>query len=120
MFLFVIKRLFHKTPISLKTSVDKETVYYRELALYLLVNFSNATYEEIAKEFGVDLGYLKKFEDKNHYETKYGLQLEFYFQQKIMAYAQDRGCSILFYETMSEEKFEVLAEKIIELGLDSP
>jgi hypothetical protein len=31
--LFVIKRLFHKTPISLKTSVDKETVYYKEFAL---------------------------------------------------------------------------------------
>jgi hypothetical protein len=89
--LLSLKRVFNKTPISLKTAYRKEDLYYRELALYLLVNYSNALKEEIASEFKIELS-----------------NLEEYFQEKIVSYAFEQDCFLDCWEYVSDEKFKEL------------
>ena len=67
--LITIKRLFHKTPIILKRSYKKGDVYYREFALFILVNYSNASFEQISQEFNIDIHQLEFNKHKEIYEN---------------------------------------------------
>jgi hypothetical protein len=106
--LLSLKRVFNKTPISLKTAYRKEDLYYRELALYLLVNYSNALKEEIASEFKIELSNLEEYKNQEHYEKIYRQPLEEYFQEKIVSYAFEQDCFLDCWEYVSDEKFKEL------------
>ena len=64
-----IKRLFNKTPITIKTSFKQEDLYYREFALFILVNYSNASFEQISQEFNIDIHQLEFNKHKEIYEN---------------------------------------------------
>lgn len=114
-----MKRVFNKTPISLKIASKKEDLYYRELALYLLVNYSNASNEEISSEFKIELSSLEEYKSKEDYEKIYKKLLEEYFKEKIITYAFEQDCHIGFWDWISDEKFQELVEQIIKISKES-
>lgn len=106
-----IKQCFNITPITLKTSNNKDIVYYRELALYLLVNYSNAPDEEIIKEFSIQSYDLKKYKDKEYFEKLYKKELELYFKDKIDDFTNNRFSQIHFWDSCGENLIDAIFDK---------
>jgi hypothetical protein len=109
-----IKRCFNITPIKLKTSNDKDVIYFRELALFLLVNYSNASHEEIMKEFKIKNSELKKYQNIEYFVNKYKKEIELYFKDKIDDFANNRFSQIHFLEDVDIDKLvDIILEKEI-------
>ena len=81
--LISIKRLFNKTPITVKTSFKQEDLYYREFALFILVNYSNVSFEEIAQEFSVAMCQHENYKNQGYYKEKYCIETKRYFKEII-------------------------------------
>ena len=96
--LISIKRLFNKTPITVKTSFKQEDLYYREFALFILVNYSNVSFEEIAQEFSVEMYQLENYKNKGHYEEKYDKELKSYFKEKMNIFSHNSYCGIVVFD----------------------
>lgn len=84
--LSIFKKVFHITPISLKTDLSSNKKYLRTLAIYLLLTYSFEKKEKIALEFQIGLNELEQFQNididlKNDYllERKSNLA----FQEEI-------------------------------------
>lgn len=113
--LLTFKSVFNQTPISLKIGTNKANAYYREVALYVLTNYSNASLEEIARHFKMPIDTLENYKNNRHYEKRYKKPLEKYFKSKILSFAYNRDCLIGFWSILSEEKFEELSNSIIKI-----
>ncbi len=110
--LLSIKRIFDVTPISLKVSSKTKHRYYRELTLFILVHYANASFDEIAKEFRVTVDELEKYKNKDYYEEKYKSELENYFEEKMISLFLEQDGVCLWI--MSEDQIAEFLEKIIE------
>ena len=117
--LLSMKRIFNKTPISLKTASTKEDLYYRRLALFILVNYSNISFGEISTEFKIELSILKEYKNQEQYKKLYKKPLEEYFKEKIISYAFEKDCHIGFWSSVNEDKFNELANEIIQIAKEN-
>jgi transcriptional antiterminator Rof (Rho-off) len=107
-----IKRCFNITPIKLKTSNDKDAIYFRELALFLLVHYSNASHEEIMKEFKIKNSELKKYQNIEYFVNRYKKEIELYFKDKIDDFANNRFSQIHFRDGFDIDKLvDIILEK---------
>lgn len=61
--LSIFKKVFHITPIILKTDLSENKRYLRILAIYLLLKYSCEKKDKIALEFQINPIDLEKFED---------------------------------------------------------
>ncbi len=61
--LSIFKKVFHATPITLKTDLSPNKKYLRTLAIYRLLEYSFEKKEKIAFEFQINLNELEEFEN---------------------------------------------------------
>ena len=61
--LSIFKKVFHITPITLKTDLSSNRSYLRRLAIYLLLEYSFEEKEKIAHEFQMNPNELVQFEN---------------------------------------------------------
>lgn len=114
--LIAIKRLFNKTPITLKKAAHKqEDVYFREFTLFILVNYANASFEQISKEFSIDIHQLECYKNKEIYEKCYEKELACYFKEKMDSFAHSSYCRIAFLDMLEEDH-----SNCAPLGLSTP
>lgn len=107
-----IKSCFNITPIKLKTSNDKDVIYYKELTLFLLVNYSNASHEEIIQEFKIKNSELENYKNTEYFINRYKKEIELYFKDKIDDFANNRFSQIHFWEDVDIDKLaDIILEK---------
>ena len=61
--LSIFKKVFHITPITLKSDLSLNKRYLRTLAIYLLLTYSFEKKEKIALEFQIGLNELEQFQN---------------------------------------------------------
>ena len=61
--LAIFKKVFHITPITLKSDLSLNKRYLRTLAIYLLLTYSFEKKEKIALEFQIGLNELEQFQN---------------------------------------------------------
>lgn len=106
-----IKRCFNIMPISLKTSSNQNALYYRELAIFLLFNYSNASREEIMKEFEIKSSEFEKYKNEEYFVNTYKKEIELYFKDKIDDFANNRFSQIHFWDSYGEDLIHAIFDK---------
>ena len=107
--LSIFKKVFHITPITLKTDLSENKRYLRTLAIYLLLEYSCEKKDKIALEFQINPSDLEKFEDidatfTNDIETFFG-----YFKNE---YLLERKSNLAFQEEISLNLTDEVLEQI--------
>ncbi len=96
--LSIFKKVFHITPITLKTDLSSNRSYLRRLAIYLLLTYSFEEKEKIALEFQISLNELEQFQNididfKNNIKT--------FFEYFKNDYLIERKSNLAFQEEIS-------------------
>ena len=96
--LSIFKKVFHITPITLKTDLSENKRYLRTLAIYLLLEYSCEEKEKIALEFQINPNELEQFQNididlKNDIKT--------FFEYFKNDYLIERKSNLAFQEEIS-------------------
>ena len=96
--LSIFKKVFHITPITLKTDLSLNKRYLRRLAIYLLLTYSFEEKEKIALEFQISLNELEQFENIDIGFTNDIKTFFYYFKND---YLLERKSNLAFQEEIS-------------------
>lgn len=96
--LSIFKKVFHITPIALKSDLSPNKRYLRILAIYLLLEYSLEEKEEIALEFQINPNDLEKFES---IDATFTNDIEIFFGYFKNEYLLERKSNLAFQEEIS-------------------
>ena len=92
------KKVFHITPITLKTDLSSNRSYLRRLAIYLLLTYSFEEKEKIALEFQISLNELEQFEN---IDIGFTNDIKTFFEYFKNDYLLERKSNLAFQEEIS-------------------
>ena len=92
------KKVFHITPITLKTDLSLNKRYLRRLAIYLLLTYSFEEKEKIALEFQISLNELEQFEN---IDIGFTNDIKTFFDYFKNDYLLERKSNLAFQEEIS-------------------
>lgn len=92
------KKVFHITPITLKTDLSLNKRYLRTLAIYLLLTYSFEEKEKIALEFQINLNELEQFEN---IDIGFTNDIKTFFDYFKNDYLLERKSNLAFQEEIS-------------------
>ena len=96
--LSIFKKVFHITPITLKTDLSLNKRYLRRLAIYLLLTYSFEEKEKIALEFQINLNELEQFEN---IDIGFTNDIKTFFDYFKNDYLLERKSNLAFQEEIS-------------------
>ena len=96
--LSIFKKVFHITPITLKTDLSLNKRYLRRLAIYLLLTYSFEEKEKIALEFQISLNELEQFEN---IDIGFTNDINTFFDYFKNDYLLERKSNLAFQEEIS-------------------
>ena len=96
--LSIFKKVFHITPITLKTDLSLNKRYLRRLAIYLLLTYSFEEKEKIALEFQISLNELEQFEN---IDIGFTNDIKTFFEYFKNDYLLERKSNLAFQEEIS-------------------
>ena len=96
--LSIFKKVFHITPITLKTDLSLNKRYLRRLAIYLLLTYSFEEKEKIALEFQISLNELEQFEN---IDIGFTNDIKTFFDYFKNDYLLERKSNLAFQEEIS-------------------
>ena len=96
--LSIFKKVFHITPITLKSDLSLNKRYLRTLAIYLLLTYSLEEKEKIALEFQISLNELEKFQN---IDIDFKNDIRTFFEYFKNDYLLERKSNLAFQEEMS-------------------
>ena len=96
--LSIFKKVFHITPITLKTDLSLNKRYLRRLAIYLLLTYSFEEKEKIALEFQISLNELEQFEN---IDIGFTNDIKTFFDYFKNYYLLERKSNLAFQEEIS-------------------
>ena len=96
--LSIFKKVFHITPITLKTDLSLNKRYLRTLAIYLLLTYSFEEKEKIALEFQISLNELEQFEN---IDIGFTNDIKTFFDYFKNDYLLERKSNLAFQEEIS-------------------
>lgn len=103
------KKVFHITPITLKTGLSPNKRYLRTLAIYLLFEYSCEKKDKIALEFQINTSDLEKFES---IDATFTNDIETFFEYFKNEYLLERKTNLAFQEEMSLNLTDEVLEQI--------
>ena len=92
------KKVFHITPITLKTDLSLNKRYLRRLAIYLLLTYSFEEKEKIALEFQISLNELEQFQN---IDIDFKNDIKTFFEYFKNDYLIERKSNLAFQEEIS-------------------
>ena len=92
------KKVFHITPITLKTDLSSNRSYLRRLAIYLLLTYSFEEKEKIALEFQISLNELEQFQN---IDIGFTNDIKTFFEYFKNDYLLERKSNLAFQEEIS-------------------
>ena len=92
------KKVFHITPITLKTDLSLNKRYLRRLAIYLLLTYSFEEKEKIALEFQISLNELEQFQN---IDIDFKNDIKTFFDYFKNDYLLERKSNLAFQEEIS-------------------
>ena len=92
------KKVFHITPITLKTDLSSNRSYLRRLAIYLLLTYSFEEKEKIALEFQISLNELEQFQN---IDIDFKNDIKTFFEYFKNDYLIERKSNLAFQEEIS-------------------
>ena len=92
------KKVFHITPITLKTDLSPNKRYLRTLAIYLLLEYSFEKKEKIALEFQISLNELEQFDN---IDVDFTHDIKTFFEYFKNEYLLERKSNLAFQEEIS-------------------
>jgi len=96
--LSIFKKVFHITPLTLKTDLSLNKRYLRTLAIYLLLEYSFEEKEKIALEFQISLNELEQFEN---IDIGFTNDIKTFFEYFKNDYLLERKSNLAFQEEIS-------------------
>ena len=96
--LSIFKKVFHITPITLKTDLSSNKKYLRTLAVYLLLTYSFEEKEKIALEFQISLKELEQFQN---IDIDFKNDIKTFFEYFKNDYLLERKSNLAFQEEIS-------------------
>ncbi len=96
--LSIFKKVFHITPITLKTDLSQNRRYLRTLAIYLLFEYSCKEKDKIAHEFQINLNELVQFEN---IDIDFTNDINTFFEYFKNEYLIERKSNLAFQEEIS-------------------
>ena len=96
--LSIFKKVFHITPITLKSDLSLNKRYLRRLAIYLLLTYSFEEKEKIALEFQISLNELEQFEN---IDIGFTNDIKTFFEYFKNDYLLERKSNLAFQEEIS-------------------
>lgn len=96
--LSIFKKVFHITPITLKSDLSLNKRYLRTLAIYLLLTYSFEEKEKIAFEFQISLNELEQFEN---IDIDFTHDIKTFFEYFKNDYLIERKSNLAFQEEIS-------------------
>lgn len=96
--LSIFKKVFHITPITLKTDLSLNKRYLRRLAIYLLLTYSFEEKEKIALEFQISLNELEQFQN---IDIDFKNDIKTFFEYFKNDYLIERKSNLAFQEEIS-------------------
>ena len=96
--LSIFKKVFHITPITLKTDLSLNKRYLRRLAIYLLLTYSFEEKEKIALEFQISLNELEQFQN---IDIDFKNDIKTFFEYFKNDYLLERKSNLAFQEEIS-------------------
>lgn len=110
--LSIFKKVFHITPITLKTDLSLNKRYLRTLAIYLLLTYSFEKKEKIALEFQIGLNELEQFQNIDIGFTNY---IKTFFEYFKDDYLIERKSNLAFQEEISLNLTDEVLDKILSI-----
>ena len=96
--LSIFKKVFHITPITLKSDLSLNKRYLRTLAIYLLLTYSFEEKEKIALEFQISLNELEQFQN---IDIDFKNDIKTFFEYFKNDYLLERKSNLAFQEEIS-------------------
>ena len=96
--LSIFKKVFHITPITLKSDLSLNKRYLRTLAIYLLLTYSFEEKEKIALEFQISLNELEQFQN---IDIGFTNDIKTFFEYFKNDYLLERKSNLAFQEEIS-------------------
>ena len=96
--LSIFKKVFHITPITLKSDLSLNKRYLRRLAIYLLLTYSFEEKEKIVLEFQISLNELEQFEN---IDIGFTNDIKTFFEYFKNDYLLERKSNLAFQEEIS-------------------
>ena len=110
--LSIFKKVFHITPITLKTDLSSNRSYLRRLAIYLLLTYSFEEKEKIALEFQISLNELEQFEN---IDIGFTNDIKTFFDYFKNDYLLERKSNLAFQEEISLNLTDEVLDKILSI-----
>ena len=99
--LSIFKKVFHITPVTLKTDKSSKMKYLRTLVFYILIHYSYVSKEKIAQEFQISLNDLEDFENTESISTKILTDTKTFFEYIKEDYLSERKNVLAFQDEIS-------------------
>lgn len=96
------KKCFNITPYSLRNSDKLEHVEHRKFALYLLVNYSKETLDDIANDFNASIDELQCIKSKQNLHLEYEEKIRIFFEPLKENFLEARRTEFALSEVMLE------------------
>ena len=98
-----IRKLYKITPARLKKDTSKETQDIRLFTLYLLVNYSLATFEQIVEQFdGITIKTLEDIQNDTTLDTKYKTQIKEFLDISKDGFLSNIYQNLAFYDDINK------------------
>ena len=108
--LSIFKKVFHITPITLKTDLFQNRRYLRTLVIYLLLEYSFEEKEEIVHEFQITLNELVQFEN---IDIDFTNDINAFFEYFKNDYLIERKSNLAFQEEIELNLTDEMLDKIL-------
>jgi hypothetical protein len=108
--LSILKKVFHITPITLKTDLSENRRYLRTLAIYFLLEYSFEEKEKIVHEFQITPNELVQFKNINIDFTN---DINAFFEYFKNDYLIERKSNLAFQEEISLNLTDEVLDKIL-------
>lgn len=108
--LSIFKKVFHVTPIALKTDLSQNRKYLRTLAIYLLFEYSFEEKEKILHEFKITPNELVQFEN---IDVDFTNDINAFFEYFKNDYLIERKSNLAFQEEIELNLTDEVLDKIL-------
>ena len=110
--LSIFKKVFHITPITLKTDLSQNRRYLRTLVIYLLLEYSFEEKEKIVHEFQITLNELVQFEN---IDIDFTNDINAFFEYFKNDYLIERKSNLAFQEEISLNLINEVLDNILSI-----
>ena len=112
--LSIFKKVFHITPITLKSDLSLNKRYLRRLAIYLLLEYSFEEKEKIAHEFQMNPNELVQFEN---IDVGFSNDIKTFFEYFKNDYLIERKSNLAFREEILSNLTDEVLDKILSTSI---